>query len=227
MEDEKLLEEDVIEIGELLQQIKKNIKMIILMILLCALITGVFTVFFIRKQYSSTARIYSKPEVTEGTINYSEITANNLMVNNYIEIIKGNNVQGQIAKDLDIDKNEVKDSLSVTNSADTQIISITATTNDPQLSKNLAETTVEVFRNEVKESLNVTNIIIVDAAEVNSEPVSPSLKKNLLIGAAAGLVVSLIYVFIRFICDTKIHNKDEAEKYLGIPMLGTVPYLED
>ena len=42
-----------------------------------------------------------------------------------------------------------------------------------------------------------------------------------------GLVISLGYVFLRFMLDTRIHNKEEAEKYLGIPMLGSVPYLED
>lgn len=227
MEEKEFMEEDVIDLTELLAQVKRHIKMIIVVTLACALIVGIYTVFFVKKQYSSTTRIYSKPEVTEGTVNYSEITANNLMVNNYIEMIKGNNIQSQIAKTLDMEKTEVKSSLNVTNDTDTQIISITATTDDPALAKNLADTTVEVFRNEVKESLNVTNIIIIDEAEVNNTAVSPSLKKNLLIGAMAGIILSLAYVFIQFMFDTRIHNKDEAEKYLGIPMLGSVPYLED
>ena len=179
------------------------------------------------KKYASTTRIYSKPEVTEGTFNQSEISANNMMVNNYIEMIKGNNIQSMIADELGVDKKEVSGALSVTNSSDTQIISITATTTDPELSKELAEKTVEVFRKEVKDNLNVTNIIIVDAAELNESPVSPSLTKNIAIGAMLGLVISLGYVFLRFMLDTRIHNKEEAEKYLGIPMLGSVPYLED
>lgn len=227
MEEKEVMEEEVIDLAELLQQVRRHVKMIIAVTLACALIVGVYTVFFVKKQYSSTARIYSKPEVTEGTVNYSEITANNLMVNNYIEMIKGNNIQGQIASELGIEKEKVKSSLSVTNDSDTQIISITATADDPSLAKSIADTTVEIFRSEVKESLNVTNIIIIDEAEVNTTAVSPSLKKNLLIGGMAGLVLSLAYVFMRFMFDTRIHNKDEAEKYLGIPMLGTVPYLED
>lgn len=227
MEEKEIMEEDVIDLAELLQQVKKHVRMIIFMTLACALTVGVYTVFFVEKQYSSTARIYSKPEVTEGTINYTEINANSLMVNNYMEMIRGNNIQSQIASALDIEKSEVKSSLDVANDSDTQIISITATADDPVLAKEIAETTVEVFTNEVKESLNVTNIIIIDEAEVNETAVSPSLEKNLLIGAMAGLVLSLAYVFIRFMLDTRIHSKDEAEKYLGIPMLGSVPYLEE
>ena len=150
-----------------------------------------------------------------------------MMVNNYIEMIKGNSIQSMIADELGLDKKEVSGALSVTNSSDTQIISITATTTDPELSQELAEKTVEVFRKEVKDNLNVTNIIIVDAAELNESPVSPSLTKNIAIGAMLGLVISLGYVFLRFMLDTRIHNKEEAEKYLGIPMLGSVPYLED
>lgn len=227
MEEKEIIEEEVIDLTELFQQFIRHLKMIIAVTLACALIVGVYTVFFVKKQYSSTARIYSKPEVTEGTISSTDISANNLMVNNYIEMIKGNNIQGQIADTLDIERAEVKSSLSVTNDSDTQIISITATTEDPSLAKKIADTTVETFTNEVKESLNVTNIIIIDEAEVNTVAVSPSLKKNLLIGGMAGLIISLAYVFIKFMFDTRIHNKDEAEKYLGIPMLGSVPYLEE
>lgn len=227
MKEEKIIEEDVIDLKELFQQIMKHIKMIILVTLIGALLVGVYTVFMVDKKYASTTRIYSKPEVTEGTFNQSEISANNMMVNNYIEMIKGNNIQSMIADELGVDKKEVSGALSVTNSSDTQIISITATTTDPELSKELAEKTVEVFRKEVKDNLNVTNIIIVDAAELNESPVSPSLTKNIAIGAMLGLVISLGYVFLRFMLDTRIHNKEEAEKYLGIPMLGSVPYLED
>jgi len=227
MEEEKLLEEDVIDLAELFQQVKKRIKLVILMVLICALAMGVYTVFFVKKQYSSTARIYSKPEVVEGIISSSDINANNQMVNNYIEMIKGNNIQSKIADKMKISRGQVNQSLSVSNSADTQIISITATTNDPQLSKDLAETTVNVFRSEVKKNLNVTNIIIVDAAEVNPSPVSPSLNKNLMIGGAVGAILSLGYIFLRFILDSRIHTKEEAEKYLGIPMLGLVPYIKE
>ena len=149
------------------------------------------------------------------------------MVNNYIEMLKGNNIQSQAANELNMETSEVNAALTISNQTNTQIISITATTTDPELSKQIVDAVVKVFRKEVKETLNVNNIAVVDQAEVATAPVSPNLKMNLIIGALLGGFISVGYLFIKFMLDTHIHNKEEAEKYLGIPMLGSIPYFED
>lgn len=220
-------EEIEINLGELFQLLKRNIKVIIISILLCTVLLGIVTVFVINKKYESTTRLFLKPDVTEGIADYSQINSNNLMVNNYVEMIKGNNIQGIAANELNMDVEEINSCLSVTNETDTQIISITAKTTDPALSKDIVDAVVETFTKEAKEKLNVNNITVVDEAEIATDPVSPSLKRNLLIGALLGASLSIGYLFIKFMLDTHIHNKEEVEKYLGIPCLGSVPYFEE
>lgn len=228
-DNEILKNEDEIEINvsELFQLLKKNIKMIVISILICTILLGVVTIFIINKKYESTTRLFLKPDVTEGIADYSQINSNNLMVNNYVEMINGNNIQGIAASDLNMDVKELNSCLSVTNETDTQIISITAKTTDPALSKDIVDAVVETFTKEAKEKLNVNNITVVDEAEIATDPVSPSLKRNLLIGALLGAFLSIGYLFIKFMLDTHIHNKEEVEKYLGIPCLGSVPYFEE
>lgn len=201
--------------------------MIIISTLVCAIIAGIVTIFFISKKYESTARIYPKPEVTEGIVDYTQINANNLMVNNYVEMLKGNNIQSQVADKLDLTVAQIKGNVSIVNETNTQIIAITAKTNDPELSKKIVDQMVSTFKKEAKETLNINNITTVDQAEVATSPVSPSLKMNLVIGALLGAFVSIGYLFIKFMLDTRIHNKEDAEKYLGVPCLGSIPYFED
>lgn len=220
-------EEIEINLGELFQLLKQNIKMIVISILIGIIVLGIITVFFIDKKYESTSKLFLKPDVTEGITDYTQINSNNLMVNNYIEILKGNNIQSQAADELSMETSEVKAALTISNQTNTQIISITAITTDPELSKQIVDAVVKVFRKEVKETLNVNNIAVVDQAEVATAPVSPNLKMNLIIGALLGGFISVGYLFIKFMLDTHIHNKEEAEKYLGIPMLGSIPYFED
>lgn len=220
-------EEIEINLGELFQLLKQNIKMIVISILIGIIVLGIMTVFFINKKYESTSKLFLKPDVTEGITDYTQINSNNLMVNNYIEMLKGNNIQSQAADELSMETSEVKAALTISNQTNTQIISITAITTDPELSKQIVDAVVKVFRKEVKETLNVNNIAVVDQAEVATAPVSPNLKMNLIIGALLGGFISVGYLFIKFMLDTHIHNKEEAEKYLGIPMLGSIPYFED
>lgn len=229
MNNNELIKDEEIEInlGELFQLLKKNIKMIIIFILACTALLGIVTVFLINKKYESTSRLFLKPDVTEGIADYSQINSNNLMVNNYVEMIKGNNIQGLAADELNMDIKDLNSCLNVSNETNTQIISITAKTTDPALSKDIVDAVVKTFTKEAKEKLNVNNITVVDEAEIATDPVSPSLKRNLLIGALLGAFLSIGYLFIKFMLDTHIHNKEEVEKYLGIPCLGSVPYFEE
>lgn len=150
-----------------------------------------------------------------------------MMVNNYIELLEGNTIQNQVADNLNITIEEVRNALSVTNTTETQIIEISATTSDPELSKNIIDETITVFTNLVQEKLNVTNLTIVDQPEINPNPVSPSMIKNIIIGAIIGIVLSLAYVLLTYLLDTKIKTGEQAEQILGVPLLGTVPYFEE
>ena len=72
----------------------------------------------------------------------------------------------------------------------------------------------------------MTNVTIVDQPEVNPNPVSPSMVKNVIIGAVVGIVISLGYLLLTYLLDTKIKNGEQAEQYLGVPLLGIVPFFE-
>ena len=220
-------EEVTIDLMEILKQLKTHIRSIILTTLLIALLAGVITVFVIPKKYESTVRLYLKPDSTTGASDYSQVNANNLLVNNYVEMIKGNNITEKAATALKIDQDDLSSSLVVTNETNTQVISITSKTTDPALSKRIVDQVTKTFRDEVRENLNVTNITIIDNSKIATSSVSPSLPKNLAIGALAGALLSIAYVIIRMLMDTRIHNKDEAEQYLGIPNLGAVPFIDN
>ena len=57
--------------------------------------------------------------------------------------------------------------------------------------KRIVDETISVFTTLIQEKLDVTNVTIVDQPEVNPNPVSPSMVKNVIIGAVAGIVISL------------------------------------
>lgn len=220
-------EEIEINLGELFAVLKAQYKLIVISILVMTIIAGIVTTFFISRKYQSTASIYPKPEVSEGIVDYTQINANNLMVNNYIEMLKGNNIQSQVAETLGITTAQVSSSVSISNQTNTQIISISATTTDPQLSKDIVDELVSTFKKEAKDTLNINNISTIDQAQLATTPVSPNLKMNLIIGALIGAFLSVGYIFIKFMLDTHIHNREEAEKYLGIPCLGSIPYFDN
>ena len=139
-------EEVTIDLMEVFKQLKTHIRTIILTTLLVALLVGVVTVFFIPKKYESTVRLYLKPDSSTGVSDYSQVNANNLLVNNYVEMIKGNNITEKAANELKLDQEEVSKALSVSNETNTQVISITSTTTDPALSKRIVDQVWRLLR---------------------------------------------------------------------------------
>ena len=220
-------EEIEIDLKELLLTLKAKWKFITLTTIIVGIVAGAFTIGFIDKKYSSTSRIYLKPKVTEGMVDYSTVNSNDKMVNNYVEIMKGDTDLSAVAGNVGVEDSVVKEALSVGAETNTQIIKVTATTTDAGLSQAIVQNTIDVFYREMQTTLQIDNIAILDEAKINETPVSPSLTKNIAIGILLGLVGSCGVVFVQFMLDTRIKNKDQVEQYLGVPALGVVPWYKD
>lgn len=227
MDKNELNDEVEIDLSQLLKLLKKNIRLIIILALVGIIIAASATTFLISKKYQSQGSVLLKADVVNGSLDSTQVNTNKMMVNNYVKLLQGNNIQDQVAKNLNITSAEVRSSLSITNTTDTQIIEISSTTVDPGLSKIIVDETISVFTTLIQEKLDVTNVTIVDQPEVNPNPVSPSMVKNVIIGAVAGIVISLGYLLLTYLLDTKIKNGEQAEQYLGVPLLGIVPFFEE
>ena len=194
MDKNELNDEVEIDLSQLLKLLKKNIRLIIILALVGIIIAASATTFLISKKYQSQGSVLLKADVVNGSLDSTQVNTNKMMVNNYVKLLQGNNIQDQVAKNLNITSAEGRSSLSITNTTDTQIIEISSTTVDPGLSKRIVDETISVFTTLIQEKLDVTNVTIVDQPEVNPNPVSPSMVKNVIIGAVAGIVISLGYL---------------------------------
>lgn len=206
--------------------LKKNWRLLLYTTLVCTLLAGFITFFVMERQYRSTIRLFLKPEIIEGSNNNTQISFNNAMVNNYVEILKGNRIQRQAAEKLGVSTKTLKTSLRINHEKDTQIIAISAVTPQPNQSQDFVDTVADIFTNYARNELDVTNITVVDASQLPSVPISPNHQKNLIFGFLVGLFSGLGYLLVKSLLDTRIHNKEEAERYLGIPLLGTVPWFD-
>lgn len=222
-------EELEIDLSQLFRLLKKHIKLIIFSTIVCAVLMFAFTYFLIDKKYASTASIFITPKVSDqGVIDQSSTNTNSKMVNNYMEILKGENILSKVADQLDLaNYSIVKNSISVSNPSNSELIYVTSTTEDPKLSQQIVENTVNTFFEQMKDRLNIENLTVIDSPKVNDSPVSPNLKINALIGALAGMVLSCGFVFLRYLLDKRLRTREEAENFLGIPVLVEIPFFDE
>ena len=152
--------------------------------------------------------------------------ANGLLVTNVVNLLTQNNIMSEVAKDVGLENSDsVKKVLDITNESNTQIIKISATTTDPKLSKDIANSTVSTFINRMQKNLNVRNIEVVDKAKLSYIPSGPNVKKNTLLATMVGFVFGCGYAVLKFLLDNRLRTKEEAEKYLGVPVFCEIPEL--
>lgn len=224
-------EEIEIDLSRFFTEIRKKIKFIILLAIIGALIAFFYTIFFVDNKYASSSDIYLKTNTTDtGTLDYNALNANSKMINNYMAIIKGDSVLDEVTKELKLENKGsdfVKSVISVSNETNTEIIKITAITENPNLSRDIVAETVTQFITYVKDKIDVKNIMVLNQAKVNETPISPNITKNIGLGVLLGIMISVGIVTLRFILDKRLHTKDDVEAYLEIPVLAEIPYYED
>ena len=221
------VDENVIDLFELFRAILKHIKLIVVLCILFG-VGGFFgTKLLIAPTYIASTSIYLTPQISEsGSLDYNSQMANSKLVTNAVNLLTQNNIMSEVAKDVGLESaDSVKKLVSVTNESNTEIITISAKTTDPKLSKDIANDTVSTFIRTMQKNLNVRNIEVVDKAKLSYVPSGPNVKKNTLLATMVGFVLGCGYATLRFLLDNRLRTKEEAEKYLGIPVFCEIPEL--
>lgn len=192
------------------------------------LVGGLGTKFLIKPTYASSASIFLTPMVSDaGYVDVNSMNSNEKLVNNVMTLIVQNNILSQVARKRGRQRGRAEKEISVTNTPNTTMVTLNVVTEDAKLSKAIATSTVNTFIDQMKDTLNVSNIEIVDKPRLSYVPVGPHVKRNALIGAVLGLGLGGLYVVLQIVMDKRLKNKEEAENYLGIPVLCELPVLDD
>lgn len=227
--DTNMVDEEVaIDLGEVWNVIKKKLFSLVFIVVLFGALAGVGSKFLIAPTYASSSSIFLTPSVNDmGTVDINSQSSNEKLVNNVIALLKQDNILSEVAKQTGMNSTqEIRDVLTISNDTNTTLVKITATTKDPKLSKQIVNVTVNTFIATMQENLNLKNIEVVDRAKLSYVPVGPNIKKNAVIGAAVGVVIDAIYVIVKILTDTRLKSKEEAEKYLMIPVFCELPVIK-
>lgn len=204
--------ENEIDILKVLKTIIKNIKIILLVSLISGL--GFFTISKVLA--SSTYETTSMIIITKST--------DNSINNTYANLSKSNKFISKVSKELNLDMTyeELSRKIEVEPEQNTKLIKIKVEDTIPERAADIANQTAIELKNTIGK-LNKNKILISDKARVPKNPISSNVKKNTAIGIFLGFFISVIYVIVKDITDTRIKSADEIKEYYEIPLIGIVP----
>lgn len=224
-----------LDLKELLNLFWSKIFQILLIVIITTGIGVIYTFGFTTPKYSaSTTLVLTGAETTSdaaasNSITATDVTLNSKLVSTYRELVRSKKILRQVISNLNIDANEeeLKKNISVTLREDTEVIEITVVNENAVYSAKIANEIARIFPDMVSEIYKINNVYIVDEAEVESEPSNINHGKDIVIFFFAGLVIAIMYVLIANMLDTTIKTPEDIEKGFGLPVLVSIPLIEN
>lgn len=220
------MEEQVISLSEIFEALKKRWIMIVAITMVATLISGILSFFVIDPIYETSTKLFiGKEESDDTAYNTNDIQMYQKLLETYAQAIKTRDLVERAINNLNYDLAEqnVVNSLTVTPVTDTQILQIKYKSKDPQEAKDVLKNITEEFIITSKELVPNGNVKIIEEVQLPENPVSPNKKMNIAIAFLLGLMVSVGLVFLLEYLDNTYKNKEQLEKELDIPVLGTIP----
>lgn len=224
--------EEEIDLKNVIQMFWDRKVGIVIIILLCIVAGYVYTTFFVSPVYEATSKAILTSNTEDGGdssgVTQTEVTLNNSLLSTYREIATSDSVVSKVISNLglNISDDSLKSQISVTSATSSQVVQITVENADPSLAAKIANEIRQVFTDRVAELYDMQNIKSLDDAKVPTSPSNINHTKDIVMFAAIGVVLAVIYVVIANLLDNTVKSSSDIEKATGLNVIAEIPVYE-
>lgn len=216
-----------ISIKDIFKILKHGLWIIITTGLVFAIAAFGFSNFFIQKTYVSTIKLYVDTTKAQNVYT-NDLTNHNLatsLVDTYIEMLQTVNFYEDMAENLDnkYTAADISTMVKFENDSDTEVFTATVVAKSPTEAKVVADSVADVAPGIISAIKSNAALRIVADGTIPVAPSSPNVSKNTVLAFVAGLVLSLIFVFVREALDNKIKYDEDVTELMGLPVLSAIP----
>ncbi len=219
-----------IDLREIFALLKANVVYILIATLAFAIVGFIGTKFLITPQYESSVNMIVNTKQDNSTaVSSDNINSAKNLVDTYAIIIKSNTVLYEVIDELnlDYDYDELANKISVAAVNSTQIMRVSVTDPDPNVAADIVRSIADISPDEIVDAVEAGSCKVISQVETTDGPVSPSVLKNTALAGIIGLVLAVAVIVIRDFLANYIVDDDDVQKYLGLPVLGVIPEVEE
>lgn len=126
--------------------------------------------------------------------------------------------------------------ITVTSEVDSAVLTVSARASSGEGAQKLADAWVTALATRIQQvdsgaaagdtaaaGTSLVTLDTVQSAAIPTSPVYPNIRLVLGVGALVGLVIGLIYAFVRNTLDRRIRTAEMVERLFDLPVVGTLP----
>lgn len=221
-------EEDVIDLMEIAHLLLHKWKLLLVALLAGAVLGGAYCAFLLETTYRAEASLYITSN--ESLLSFSDLQLSSALTEDYAYIIKSRTVLERVIDELqlDMDYKALGNIVTVTNPDSSHVIRIGVTTSDPEMSRNIANSLLNISADQINQIVGNGMPSVIDESVIHAvSEIKPSMEKYCLLGGLLVFVLVAGILIVRMLMDTTIKSEDDIERYLGVPLLASVPYAKN
>ena len=210
---------------ELLQLIRRNLKLVVILPVVLALFAAVFCWGFMQNQYTASTSIYALTKLdanTDASTSYTDLTGSQLLANDLAKLADDEQLQKKVASQMDMVDLEGYD-VAVESSTTSRVMSISVTGPSASTAAVIANKMAQEIGNTAKAVMDVKAVNVVSKAQAPENPSGPKRLLYVAVAFLAGLFIAIAIIVLMDMLNTRIRNEQEAVELLGVPVIGRFP----
>ena len=199
---------------ELLQLVRKHLKLMIVLPIVCALATAVVCFVALPNTYTASTSMYvlakQSSANSDNAANYSNLNASQMMANDVSTLLKSDRIEADTAKDLHLESLKGY-STKVTSETTSRVITLSVAGTDPDIAATIANDMASNVSKVAQQVMDVQSVNVIDQATAPTAPSGPNRPMYIAVALLAGLFVAIAIVVVSDMLNTKVRNADEID----------------
>lgn len=205
----------------------------VLIVAVLGLFAGLLFTFLVPPKYTASSTTYVAIK-SEGTVAdaYQATLIAEKKIASIAQLTKEDSVVDPVVERLNgqMDAKEVRDSITASIDPDTVLLTISGTSADPGLAKDLTQAVTDELTKTVgslertPSGNSSTELLPVGHVSVPDTPSSISAPVVIAIGTLGGAAVGLVLGVIKFVSDRRLKSRKDIEDIFGLPVLTSIPF---
>ena len=158
---------------ELLQLMRKHLKLMIVLPIVCALATAVVCFVALPNTYTASTSMYvlakQSSANSDNAANYSNLNASQMMANDVSTLLKSDRIEADTAKDLHLESLKGY-STKVTSETTSRVITLSVTGTDPDIAATIANDMASNVSKVAQQVMDVQSVNVIDQATAPTAP---------------------------------------------------------
>ncbi len=199
----------------------RNYWYIVLIGMIVGILIGVIYKVVSPPQYNASAMIYLRG--ASASVSLQDLQIGSELTKDYEVILKSRPNLEKVIDELGLDYTveELEKIITIENLTDTRILKVTVVTDQPSLSRDIANEVVDFGMDSIRE-IESQEPYVVEKAVIDDTDMSISLLLLIVIGAIAGIALTILAISAKFVLSSNIQSVEDVEKVLDIPVLSVI-----